>query len=150
MGPDLGLCLLTASQYPYIAHVPDALCFFRAHHASFTASTRAQTRLWNYNRVRKAHLERSGDWKHMRRWVAWSWFMAMAASGRPVRLSDHLKDLDIKEMNFRPKLLDLLWGGTAGMWPALVKQSRRFGFLRGCGARQSMRTNSGNSICDEV
>jgi hypothetical protein len=150
MGPDLGLCMLTACAYPYIAHLPKPLGFFRKHSGSFTELSRAQTRLWNYNRVRKSILDQMGDRKLTRRWLAWSWWMSMAASGRIGSLSAHLKDLDVGESDLRPKLPDLLWGVTVGMWPVLVRYCRRFGALRHVGDRNSVPMQLNNQHCAET
>jgi hypothetical protein len=138
MGPDLGLCLLTASAYQYIAHVPKPLGLFRKHDGSFTESSLKQTRLWNYNRVRKAIIDQTGDKKQMRRWIAWSWLTSMAASGRAMSLSTYFKFIDIEKGDFRPRFQDLFWGGTFGMWPAFVRYCRRFRALRQVGLRNSV------------
>lgn len=53
-GPDLLLYLLTAKQYPHVAHVSEPLCFFRSHADSITISSdrwylfrrQQQARIW--------------------------------------------------------------------------------------------------------
>ena len=138
MGPDLGLCLLTARAYRYVAHVPAPLVLFRMHPGSFTELAGLKIRLWNYNRVRKAILDQAGNRKLLRRWLAWSWLTSMAASRRVIGLSEHLKDLDVEAAHLRPGLEDIFWAGSIGMWPMLVRQSRHFEFFGQIGAKKNL------------